>query len=136
MSGMKRKRIHLDTGKLTVIVAALAIAYFTITANISAAGKPPSGAELEETTGGRLIIVRAVDLGSTVVGLKIDGVQMTPITFNRRYDASIASGSHVLTVFPVVSREGARPTERRLNVEPGRTYTLTAKRDDIEIVLQ
>ena len=136
MPGMKRKRIHLHTGKLSVVVASLAVACFTITTNISAAGKPSSVAEPEAVGAGRLIIVRAVNLSSTIVGLKIDGVQMAPIVYNRQYDAPIAAGSHVLTVYPVVSREGARPTERRLNVEPGKTYTLTAKRADIEIVLQ
>jgi hypothetical protein len=136
MPGMKRKLIHLHTGKLSVVFASLAVACFTITTNISAAGKPSSGAEAETLGPGRLIIVRAVNLGPTIVGLKIDGVQMAPIAFNRRYDAPIAAGSHVLTVYPVVSREGAKPTERRLNVAAGKTYTLTAKRADIEIVLQ
>jgi hypothetical protein len=136
MPGMKRKRIHLRTGKLSVAIASLAVVCFTITTNISAAAKPSSVAEPEAVGAGRLIIVRAVNLGPTIVGLKIDGVQMTPIAYNRRYDAPIAAGSHVLTVYPVVSREGARPTEKRLNVEPGKTYTLTAKRADIEIVLQ
>lgn len=136
MPGMKKKRIHLDPRKLFLIVVSLAVVCLTIWANISAAEKPVSGADLESVTGGRLIILRAVNLGPTIVGLKIDGVPKTPIAFNRRYDAPIAAGSHVLTVYPVVSREGARPTEKRVNVQPGRTYTFTAKGVDIEIVLQ
>jgi len=128
---MKSKRIHLPTGKLSIVVVSLALACLTITAHISAAGKPSS-----DVAAGRLIIVRAVNLGPTLVGLKIDGVEMHPIAYNRRYDAPIAAGSHVLTVFPVISREGSKPTEKRLNVEPGKTYTFTAKRSDILIILQ
>jgi hypothetical protein len=133
---MKRRIIHLDPGRFFVVVALLAVACLAMTTNISATGKPPTGAELKGVTSGRLIILRAVNLGPTIVGLKIDGVAMAPLAYNRRYDAPISAGSHVLTVYPVVSREGARPTEKRVNVEPGRTYTFTAKRVDIEIVLQ
>ena len=69
------------------------------------------------------------------MGLKIDGKEAAQITYNRRYDAPLAAGSHTLTVYPVVSR-GAKPTEIRVNVEPGRTYTFTAARQDIQLVLQ
>jgi len=85
---------------------------------------------------GRLVIKRAANLGPTIVGLKIDGVQTDQISYNRTYNAPIAAGSHVLTVYPVVSREGAKPTETRVNVEAGKTYTFTAAREDIQIVLK
>ena len=32
--------------------------------------------------------------------------------------------------------EGAKPTEIRVNVEPGKTYKFTAARKDIQLVLQ
>jgi len=85
---------------------------------------------------GRLIIRRAPNLGPTIVGLIIDGVQTDKITYNRSYDAPIAAGSHVLTVYPVVSLEGAKPTETHVNIEAGKTHTFTATRKDIQIVLK
>ena len=88
------------------------------------------------TAMGRLVIKRGPNLGPTIVGLKIDGVETEKISYNRTYNAPIAAGSHVLTVYPVVSLEGARPTETRVNIEAGKTYTFTALRKDIQIVLK
>jgi hypothetical protein len=101
-----------------------------------AAGKTSPNPARETRPAGRLVIMRSASLGPTVVGLRIDGVETAKITFNRRYDAPLAAGQHVLTVYPLVSREGARPTDTRVNVESGKTYTFTAARQDIQIVLQ
>jgi hypothetical protein len=70
------------------------------------------------------------------VGLKIDGKEAAKLSYNRSYDAPLAAGPHTLTVYPVVSRGGAKPTETRVNVEPGKTYRFTAARKDIQLVLQ
>ena len=48
----------------------------------------------------------------------------------------LAVGQHVVAVVPIPSREFAKPTETRLTVEKGKTYTFTAKRDDVTIVLK
>lgn len=135
---MNRTQTHLYQGKLMAAVACVAIAWLVITpGNVSAAGKPASSTAQKTVIGaGRLIVVRQANLGATIVGLKIDGVQTAQITPNRRYDAPLAAGSHVLTVFPVFSLEGARPTERRLTVEPGKTYTLAAAKQDAQVVLK
>jgi hypothetical protein len=97
--------------------------------------KAPTPAQGHQPAG-RLVIVRSASLGPTIVGLKIDGVETAKITYNRRYDTSLAAGEHVLTVYPLPSLEGARPTETKVNVQPGKTYTFTAARDDIQIVLK
>ncbi len=104
------------------------------TGTLTAAGK--KAAPQAEKGTGRLIIRRAPNLGPTVVGLKIDGVPTDKISYNRTYNAPIAAGSHVLTVYPVVSLEGAKPTDTHVNVEPGKTYTFTAARKDIQIILK
>ena len=104
------------------------------TETLSAAEKKAS--TQSDKAKGRLVIKRAANLGPTIVGLKIDGAQTDQISYNRTYNAPIAAGSHVLTVYPVVSREGAKPTETRVNVEAGKTYTFTAAREDIQIVLK
>ena len=70
------------------------------------------------------------------MGLKIDGKEAAQLTYNRSYDAPLAAGPHTLTVYPVVSLEGAKPTEIRVNVEPGKTYKFTAARKDIQLILK
>ena len=118
-------------------VACAAVAWFAITpGNISAASKPASPPARNMVAPGRLIVVRQANLGATIVGLKIDGVQTAQITPNRRYNAPLAAGSHVLTVFPVFSLEGARPTETRVTVEPGKTYAFAAAKQDAQIILK
>ena len=80
--------------------------------------------------------MRSPTLGPTVVGVRVDGVNVAQIAYNRRYDAPLSAGTHVVTVYPVVSLEGARPTETKVNVESGRTYSFTAVRKDIGIFLK
>jgi hypothetical protein len=84
---------------------------------------------------GRLVITRSASLGPTIVGLRIDGKETAKITFNRRYDAPLSAGQHVLTVYPVVSYDNAKPTNTRVNVAPGQTYSFTAARNDVQLVL-
>jgi hypothetical protein len=134
---MNKMSIHVNRHGLVVILASLAIGWLLPGSEVvSAAGKPSPPPAQDTQPAGRLVIVRSASLGPTVVGLKIDGVQTATITYNRRYDAPLAAGAHILTVYPVVSLKGARPTDTRVNVEPGKTYTFTAARDDIQIVLK
>ena len=117
--------------------AAIAIAWFAfMPGSISASGKPaPEPAERAQAPG-RLIIVRSPNIGPQIVGLEIDGVQTARISYNRRYDAPLAAGPHVLTVFPVIGGGTSSMTERRLTVEPGKTYVLTAAWQHTGIFLQ
>jgi hypothetical protein len=132
MRGMNKIRTF------SLIAATLAIGAVIVgQSDLFAAQKKEMPAAVQTTQGvGRLIIVRAANLGPTIVGLKIDGKDVDKISYNRRYDAPIAAGAHVLTVYPVVSYEGARPVDARINVEPGKTYTFTAARKDIQVVLK
>ena len=117
MRGMNKIRTF------SLIAATLAIGAVIVgQSDLFAAQKKEMPAAVQTTQGvGRLIIVRAANLGPTIVGLKIDGKDVDKISYNRRYDAPIAAGAHVLTVYPVVSYEGARPVDARINVEPGKT---------------
>jgi hypothetical protein len=118
-------------------VAGIVLACLAMTPGMSsAAGKASPAAEQKAQPAGRLVIVRAANLGSTIVDLKIDGVETAKINYNGRYDAPLAAGPHVLTVIPFASREIPKPNQTRLTVEPGKTYTFTAKRDDVSVVLK
>jgi hypothetical protein len=131
-AAMNKMSPHLQRNSLMLIVTSVAIGLFLgHSLNASAAGKESPVPAQNALGAGRLVIVR-----SATLGLKIDGKEAAQITYNRRYDAPLAPGSHILTVYPVVSLKGAKPTEIRVNVEPGKTYKFTAARQDIQLVLQ
>lgn len=136
-SGMHKSRLHPPGRNLMLAVACVAIAWFGISpGNISAAGKPSPAPANTAQAPGHLVITRSFRLGSITVNLKIDGVQTATIFPNRRYDAPLSAGPHVLTVSPASRFEQSQPTEKRLLVEPGKTYTLTAAMDDVQVVLK
>ena len=127
----------MDRRNLWLAVAALAIAWFAFACgNISAADKASLSPAKTTQAPGRLIILRAANIGPQIVGLEIDGVQTALISYNRRYDASLAAGPHVLRVFPVIGRWTVSTQDRRLIVESGKTYTFTAIWKHVGILLQ
>ena len=110
-----------------LVAAGIAIVWFAfIPGGISASAKPSSGSAETAQAPGRLIIVRSPNVGPQIVGLQIDGVQTARISYNRRYDAPLAAGPHVLTIYPVIGGGTSSMQEKRLTVEPGKTYLLTA----------
>jgi hypothetical protein len=133
---MKKMPIYLSRSTLLLVVSLATGWCLTCSVSLSAADKKSPTRPQGTQPAGRLVVVRSATLGPTIVALKIDGVLADQISYNRRYDAPLAAGEHVLTVYPVISIEGARPTQTRLNVEPGRTYTFTAARQDIQIILK
>jgi hypothetical protein len=134
---MSEARLNLNGRNLLLAVAAIAIAWFAFACENTSATRKPSFAPAKTTQApGRLIILRAPNIGPQIVGLEIDGVQTALISYNRRYDASLAAGPHVLTVFPLIGRWTVSTKDRRLIVEPGKTYTFTATWQHIGILLQ
>lgn len=119
---------------LAVVCATLAC---LIPGDASAAGKiSPATKQQKSEEAGRLVVVRSANLGTTVVGLSIDGKETAKINFGGRYDAPLAAGQHVLTVIPIPNREQAQPNQTRITVQPGQTYKFTAKQSDVAIVLK
>ena len=136
-AAMNKLSTNLQRFSLSLIVSYLAIGLFVgHPVSMWAAEKAKPAPAQNAQAPGRLVIVRGASLGPTVVALKIDGQKAADISYNRRYDAPLAAGPHTLTVSPVTSLEGAKPTERQINVEPGKTYTFTAARQDIQLVLK
>ena len=135
---MKMLSTYLNQRGLTMIVASLATCWFLSSPEVgSAAAKKSSSAPTQEMTApGRLVVVRGATLGPTIVGLRVDGVKVAEISYNRRYDAPLAAGSHVVTVYAVNSQDLGKPTDIRVNVASGKTYTFTAVRHDVNMVLR
>ena len=133
---MSELRLHLDGRNLLLVFAVIAIGWVAFACgNISAAGKPSVAPAKTTQAPGRLIILRAPNIGPQIIGLEIDGVQTALISYNRRYDASLATGPHILMVFPLIGRRTVSTKERRLIVEAGKTYTFTATWQHIGIFL-
>ncbi len=103
-------------------------------ATLAAEKAAPAAAKTQEA--GRIVIVRSANLGGTVVGVSIDGKDVTKLHYNGRYDAPISAGPHTLTSVPVPDSEHAGVSELKVTVEPGKTYKFTAKRSDVRIVLK
>jgi hypothetical protein len=122
------------------VILALACALLAcgglILSNAHGADKASSAAAGKNQQDGHLTIIRAANLGLTNVALFIDGVKKAEIGFNGRYETSLSPGEHVLTTFPTPNREHAKPMETRLLVKPGQSYTLTAKRSDVRVILK
>jgi hypothetical protein len=96
----------------------LLILVFVCAALIGAAAAQP---------GGRLIVLRVPNFGWNLsLHLQIDGRTVANVVQGRRYDHSISSGRHVLTVSAVPNNYFGQPQSTVLNVQPGRTYVFTA----------
>ncbi len=96
----------------------LPILVFVCVVSIGAAADQP---------GGRLIVLRVPNFGWNLsLHLQIDGRTVANVVQGRRYDHSIPSGRHVLTVSAVPNNYFGQPQSTVLNVRPGQTYVFTA----------
>ena len=130
-------RHNLLVRRLMLALAGIGIACFAFRpGNVSASGKTSLASAKTAQAPGRLIIVRAPNIGPQIVGLEIDGVQTALISYNRRYDAPLAAGPHVLTVFPLIGRWTVSTMGKRVSVEPDKTYRFTAAWRHTGIFLQ
>jgi hypothetical protein len=76
----------------------------------------------------RLVVSRSANFGTfQFLILSVDGVQVADLGLGQSYDALLSPGQHVLSVSttPQIYRR-TPPTQRRVNVEPDKTYAFTA----------
>ena len=93
----------------------------------------PSAETIVAQPGGRLIVLRAPNLGwNFALNLKIDGRTAANIVQGRRYDDLVPAGRHMLTVSAVPNYQ---PTSTVLNVQRGQTYVFTATRQNTDSVV-
>ena len=76
----------------------------------------------------RLIVSRAANFGTfQYLILFVDGVQVADLGLGQGYDAVLPPGQHVLSVSTTPQIYRRTPaTQRRVNVEPDKTYAFTA----------
>lgn len=119
---------------ITIAICSLALFCAHPSATFAAEKAAPAPAKGQEA--GRLVVIRAANLGVQVFGISIDGKQVYKSNFGGRYDAPLAAGPHTISTIPIPDSEHAGVSERKVTVEPGKTYTFTAKREDVRIVLK
>lgn len=94
--------------------------------SLTQGGAPEADSGL--TNNARLIVCRAADFGTLIsLTLAIDGVQVTTLALNYRYEALLRPGKHKLSIGTVPSPNGqTKFTHRHVTVHPGQTYAFTA----------
>ncbi|MEO5718781.1 MAG: hypothetical protein ABIR29_09445 [Chthoniobacterales bacterium] len=133
---MIKSLVHQNRRILALAIVGAALACF-IPGGVSAAGKASPAVKQEKPQqSGQLHIVRSANLGTTVVGVEIDGKQAAKINFGGSYTAPLSAGPHVITTTPIPNREHAVPSQLKVSVQPGQTYTFTAKHSDVAVVLK
>jgi hypothetical protein len=75
----------------------------------------------------RLVVNRAANFGILEsVSVFVDGVQVAELELSQSYDAVLPPGPHLLTISMNPKTEGQKPTQRRVDAKPGKTYTFKA----------
>jgi hypothetical protein len=102
------------------------------TASASTSSMPASSSK----NAGRLIIERVANLGTAVMlQISIDGKQAAMLPRGQTYNGSLSPGQHVVSILAVPNQLHLRPTQKRLSVQAGQTYSLTAMWQGDHLVL-
>jgi hypothetical protein len=113
------------SGKLIIVAMACSFAAST---PVQAQVARSKSAVARSEDDARLVVTRSANFGTfQYLILFVDGVQVADLGLDRRYEAVLPPGQHVLSVSttPQAYRYIA-PTQRRVNAEPGETYAFTA----------
>src|SRR6478672_6804171 len=119
------KILNCISGKLIMVAIACSLA---TTTPIQAQEVRSNSALARSKDDAHLVVTRSANFGTfQYLILFVDGVHVADLGLNRSYDAVLPTGQHVLSVSttPQIYRYTA-PTQRRINVEPGKTYAFTA----------
>src|SRR5262249_10520703 len=125
------KILNYVSGKLIMVAIACSLAGST---PIQAREARSHSASARPEDDARLVVTRTSNFGTfQYVNLFVDGVDVANLGVNQSYEVVLRPGRHVLSISttPQAFRRTA-PTELRLNVEPGKTYALTARWEDPE----
>src|SRR5438309_6689492 len=119
------KILNYVSGKLILVAIACSFAAST---PIQAREARSNSASARSDDNARLVVTRPANFGTfQYLNLFVDGVQVANLGVNQDYDAVLPPGEHVLSVntTPEAYRY-TRPTQRRINAKPGKTYAFTA----------
>ena len=76
---------------------------------------------------GSLVINRAANMGSGLfLHLSIDGKRVANLSPGQHYSGSLSAGPHLVSVILEPNDFNLAPTQKKITVQPGQTYTFTA----------
>jgi hypothetical protein len=119
------KILNHVSGKLIMVAIACS---FAASAPIQARVARSHSASARSEGDARLVVTRAANFGTfQYLNLFVDGVHVADLGLGESYDALLPPGQHVLSVntTPQIYRR-TPPTQRRVTVEPDKTYAFTA----------
>jgi hypothetical protein len=119
------KILNHVSGKLIMVAIACSFAAGT---PIQARVARSNFASARSEDDARLVVTRAANFGTfEYLNLFVDGVHVADLGLGQSYDALLPPGQHVLSVntTPQIYRR-TLPTQRRVTVEPDKTYAFTA----------
>src|SRR6266404_8010593 len=119
------KMLSHVSGKLIIVAMACS---FAVSTPVQARVARSNSASARSEDDARLVVTRAANFGTfQYLNLFVDGVHVADLGLGQSYDAVLPPGRHVLSVSTtpqIYSYEP--PTQRRVNAEPGETYSFTA----------
>ena len=119
------KILNYVSAKLIMITIACTFAAST---PIQAREARSNSASARSEDDARLVVTRSANFGTfEYLNLFVDGVHVADLGLDRSYDAALPPGRHVLAVSTTPHNyRYTPPTQRRINVKPGKTYAFTA----------
>jgi hypothetical protein len=119
------KILNYVSGKLMMVAIACSFAGSTpIEAGVTRSNSVFARSEDDA----RLVVSRSANFGTfQYLILFVDGVHVANLGLDQSYDAVLPPGRHVLSVTTTpLGYRYVSPTQRRVNVKPGKTYAFTA----------
>ncbi len=110
-----------------LLIVALACATLSGCETSGTGASNTASAPTASTNTGRLIIKRVANLGTAeMLNISIDGKQVATIPRGQTYSGSLSPGQHVVSVLAIPNALHLLPTQKRLSVQAGQTYSFTA----------
>jgi len=95
-----------------------------------ASSSTSSASTMASADSGRLVIKRVANIGSALVlNVSIDGKHVALVARGQTYNGSLSAGPHVVSVILEPNGMNLAPTQKRITVQKGQTYTFTATWD-------
>jgi hypothetical protein len=101
-----------------------------------ASSSTSSASTMASADSGRLVIKRVANIGTALVlNVSIDGKHVASVSEGQTYKGSLSAGPHVVSVILEPNAMSLAPTQKRITVQKGQTYTFTATWDGSVLAL-
>jgi hypothetical protein len=115
-----------------LLIIALGFTFFSgcETTGTGASSSTSPASTVASAQSGRLVIRRVANIGtSLVLNVSVDGRHVASVSEGQTYRGSLSAGPHVVSVILDPNAMNLAPTQKRITVQKGQTYTFTATWD-------